>query len=450
MKKTEYGLFTAITMIIGIVIGSGIFFKSDNILVATGGSVSLGVLVFCLAAISIIFGSLSIAELASRTSKAGGIITYAESAYGESAGCAFGWFHTFLYYPTLIAVVSWVAGIYICMLFGIQGTLETQVGIGFTLTIILFSVNVISTKLGGYIQNGSTIIKLIPLIVIAIAGLAFGDPSSVSMNDVTQMQSASWITAIAPIAFSFDGWIIATSISHEIKDAKKNLPLALIIAPIFILVIYVLYFVGITTLVGPEQVMALGDAHVDRAANLLVGSMGAKVILVFVVVSIMGTVNGLILGMSRLPYSLAIRNMFPKSEKVSQVSSKLAMPVTSAIVGFIICTFWIAMHYLTQKLGLLPNSDISEISITINYVGYIILYVYVFKLARKGEIKGIWRGTINPILATLGSLMILFGSMGNPLFWVYAICCALLIIASLVFWKNKSKHLNNNNKNVNV
>ncbi|MGL6174936.1 MAG: APC family permease [Cellulosilyticaceae bacterium] len=442
MKKTEYGLFTAIAMIVGIVIGSGIFFKSDNILVATGGSVSLGVLVFCLAAISIIFGSLSIAELASRTSKAGGIITYAESAYGESAGCAFGWFHTFLYYPTLIAVVSWVAGIYICMLFGIQGTLETQVGIGFALTIILFFVNVVSTKLGGYIQNGSTIIKLIPLIVIAIAGLAFGDPSSVSMSDVTQMQSASWIAAIAPIAFSFDGWIIATSISHEIKDAKKNLPLALIIAPIFILVIYVLYFVGISTLVGPDQVIALGDAHVDRAANLLVGPMGAKVILVFVVISIMGTVNGLILGMSRLPYSLAIRNMFPKSEAVSKVSSKLGMPVTSAIVGFIICTFWTAMHYFTQKFGLLPNSDISEISITINYVGYIILYVYVFKLARKGEIKGIWRGIINPILATLGSLMILFGSMGNPLFWTYAVCCALLIIAALIFWKNKSKNLN--------
>lgn len=442
MKKTEYGLFTAIAMIVGIVIGSGIFFKSDNILVATGGSVSLGVLVFCLAAISIIFGSLSIAELASRTSKAGGIITYAESAYGESAGCAFGWFHTFLYYPTLIAVVSWVAGIYMCMLFGIQGTLETQVGIGFALTIILFFVNVVSTKLGGYIQNGSTIIKLIPLIVIAIAGLAFGDPSSVSMNDVTQMQSASWIAAIAPIAFSFDGWIIATSISHEIKDAKRNLPLALIIAPIFILVIYVLYFVGISTLVGPDQVIALGDAHVDRAANLLLGPMGAKVILVFVVISIMGTVNGLILGMSRLPYSLAIRNMFPKSEAVSKVSPKLGMPVTSAIVGFIICTFWTAMHYFTQKFGLLPNSDISEISITINYVGYIILYVYVFKLARKGEIKGIWRGVINPILATLGSLMILFGSMGNPLFWTYAVCCALLIVASLIFWKNKSKNLN--------
>jgi len=105
MKKNEYGLFTAITMIVGIVIGSGIFFKSDNILIATGGSIALGVLVFFIAAIAIIFGSLTISQLASRSSKEGGLISYAEEYYNKSTSCAFGWFQTFLYFPTLISVV---------------------------------------------------------------------------------------------------------------------------------------------------------------------------------------------------------------------------------------------------------------------------------------------------------------------------------------------------------
>ena len=74
----KYSLWTTITMIVGVCIGSGIFFKSDNILVATKGSIILGVLLFVLAAIAIIFGSLTIAELSSRTDKPGGIITYAE------------------------------------------------------------------------------------------------------------------------------------------------------------------------------------------------------------------------------------------------------------------------------------------------------------------------------------------------------------------------------------
>lgn len=442
MKKNEYGLFTAIAMIIGIVIGSGIFFKSDNILVATGGSVALGVLVFCIAAIAIIFGSLTISQLASRSSSEGGLIAYAEEYYNKSTSCAFGWFQTFLYFPTLIAVVSWVAGIYICILFGIEGTLENQMLIGLGIMVFLFVINTLSAKLGGLFQNASTIIKLIPLLLIAIAGLVFGDTSSVSFSDVIAMKSTGWIAAIAPIAFSFDGWVVSTSISHEIKDSKRNLPKALIIAPIFILIVYVLYFVGISMYIGPETIMSLGDSHVDLAANNLLGPWGAKIILIFVIISIMGTVNGLTLGMIRLPHSLSVRNMFPKSEFVNKIDEKLLMPVNSAIVAFIITIVWYLAHYLTTKFGLLPNSDISEISITMSYTMYILLYVKVIQLGRQGKISGVWNTIINPILATIGSLIILFGSMGNQLFWIYAAFCLLVMLSAVLFCKKNEKIIN--------
>lgn len=442
MKKNEYGLFTAIAMIVGIVIGSGIFFKSDNILVATGGSVALGVLVFCIAAIAIIFGSLTISQLASRSSKEGGLIAYAEEYYNKSTSCAFGWFQTFLYFPTLIAVVSWVAGIYICILFGIEGTLEKQMLIGLAIMVFLFVINTLSAKLGGLFQNASTIIKLIPLLLIAVAGLVFGDTSSVSFSDITAMKSTGWIAAIAPIAFSFDGWVVSTSISHEIKDSKRNLPKALIIAPIFILIVYVLYFVGISMYIGPETIMSLGDAHVDLAANNLLGPWGAKIVLIFVIISIMGTINGLTLGMIRLPHSLSVRNMFPKSEVINKIDEKLLMPVNSAIVAFIIAIVWYIAHYLTTKFGLLPNSDISEISITMSYTMYILLYVKVIQLGRQGKISGIWNTIINPVLAIIGSLIILFGSMGNQLFWIYAAFCLLVMLLAVLFCKKNEKIIN--------
>ena len=442
MKKNEYGLFTAIAMIVGIVIGSGIFFKSDNILVATGGSVALGVLVFCIAAIAIIFGSLTISQLASRSSKEGGLIAYAEEYYNKSTSCAFGWFQTFLYFPTLIAVVSWVAGIYICILFGIEGTLEKQMLIGLAIMVFLFVINTLSAKLGGLFQNASTIIKLIPLLLIAVAGLVFGDTSSVSFSDITAMKSTGCIAAIAPIAFSFDGWVVSTSISHEIKDSKRNLPKALIIAPIFILIVYVLYFVGISMYIGPETIMSLGDAHVDLAANNLLGPWGAKIVLIFVIISIMGTINGLTLGMIRLPHSLSVRNMFPKSKVINKIDEKLLMPVNSAIVAFIIAIVWYIAHYLTTKFGLLPNSDISEISITMSYTMYILLYVKVIQLGRQGKISGIWNTIINPVLAIIGSLIILFGSMGNQLFWIYAAFCLLVMLLAVLFCKKNEKIIN--------
>ncbi|MBQ6811061.1 MAG: amino acid permease, partial [Firmicutes bacterium] len=115
-SKERYSLFTAITMIVGIAIGSGIFFKADNVLAATGGSVFYGVILFVLGAVAIIFGGLSVAELASRTNKPGGIITYSEEFVSTRYGSAFGWFHCLVYYPTLICVVSYVVGIYLCTL----------------------------------------------------------------------------------------------------------------------------------------------------------------------------------------------------------------------------------------------------------------------------------------------------------------------------------------------
>ncbi|MBW6410100.1 APC family permease [Clostridium weizhouense] len=446
MKKNEYGLFTAITMIIGIVIGSGIFFKSDNILVATGGSVSLGVLVFCIASIAIIFGSLTIAELASRNSKEGGIIAYAEEYYSKAVACSFGWMNTFIYYPALLAVVGWVTGIYTCMLFEIEGTLEKQIGIGICVILLFFLLNILSAKLGGYFQNLATVIKLIPLILVAVIGVTFGHASNIKITDVTNMQSFAWISAIAPISFSFDGWIIATSIGHEIKDSKKNLPIALIVAPIVILIIYIVYFVGISLYIGPEKIISLGDAHVDVVANSLFGSMGAKVLLIFVITSVLGAANGLVLAMLRMPYSLAKREMFPYSDRVSEFNEKLGIPLISAFIAIGICFIVIIMHYLTQKFNLLPNSDISEIAVTINYIIYILLYYKVLKMGLRKEIKNKFRGIVCPSMAILGSVIILLGSISNPLFILYAIICGIVTGSAVLFWKIKEnngvKHIN--------
>lgn len=440
MNQQKYSLFTTIAMIVGIVIGSGIFFKSDNVLVYTNGNILLGILVFVIAAFSIIFGSLSISELASRTDKAGGVISYCEKFWNKSTACAYGWFQTFIYYPTITCVVAWVCGIYITMLFGIESTLEIQVLIGISVISVIYIINLFSYKTGGYIQSTSTIIKLIPLVIIAAAGIFFGNPGPVIQNDILTAPGIGlgWIAAIGPIAYSFDGWIISTTIGHEIKNSKRNLPLALIISPIVILIIYILYFAGISTYLGTDNVMNMGDAHVNEAALKLFGNLGARLILVFIVISVVGTVNGVTIGMIRMPYSLSIRKMFPNSSKFSVVSEKYNVPVSSGILTYFINIVWMLIHYVTQKFNLLPNSDISEISIVINYIGFIIMYVAVINLANKGEIEGFIKGYVFPLLAILGSMFILYGGMQNPLFLYYATFCSAIIAIALIYYKKTS------------
>ncbi len=440
MVQKKYGLFTAIAMIVGIVIGSGIFFKSDDILFFTGGDVKKGVIVFCIAALSIIFGSLCFGELATRTDKPGGLMNYAEVFLNKKISCAFGWFHTFLYLPTINCVVAWVVGIYWCILFGMEGTLEQQIIIGVIALTAIYALNILSAKMGGYFQNASMVIKLVPLVLIGVAGVFFGNPSTViTPEQVETVKSFSFIAALAPIAFAFDGWIVATSIAHEITDAKKNLPRALFIAPLFILALYLLYFVGISSLVGPQEIIGLKNAHVDVAANMVFGDFGAKIILSIVIISVLGTVNGITLGLIRMPYSLAIRNMIPKAEALSTVNEKLDIPVNSAILGYFVCLLWFALHYLTQKLNLLPNSDISEISIVMNYVFYILLYAKLIKMTRNGEVKNKFIGIICPVLATIGSLVILYAGMLNPLFWYYIAICMALLVGSVIYYNADSK-----------
>ncbi|OOB80231.1 MAG: amino acid permease [Epulopiscium sp. Nuni2H_MBin003] len=438
MRK-EYGLPTAIAMIVGIVIGSGIFFKSDDILRYTGGSVALGALIFILAAISIIFGSLSISELAARNSSSGGIVSYA-AEFSKPIACAMGWFQLFLYYPTLTAVVAWVAGIYTCILFNIEMTLLTQVGLGTIYMIILFAINIISKVIGGYIQNISTIIKLIPLIFIAFCGLAFGNPTqTLTATQSTTVGYASILGALAPIAFSFDGWIVTTSIGGEIRNSKRNLPIALIVSPILILIVYLIYFIGISSLMDPMEIIELGDAHVDVVANNLLGAMGAKVLLTFVVISVLGTVNGLILGGIRMPQSLAEKNMFPQASYVKQVNEKLGISVPAAIIYFVITIIWMFLHYITQQYDLLNGSDISEISVAISYALYIYLYVQVIILAKKGEIQNSIKGYLIPILAIIGALIILSSVFSNPLFIVHLTICVVVCISAIVFFNNNAK-----------
>ena len=440
-KREKYGLITSITMIIGICIGSGIFFKSDNVLAATGGSVPLGILVFAIAAISIVFGGLAVSELASRTDKPGGIIAYSEEFVSRRFACCIGWFQTLVYYPALIAVVSWVIGVYFCILFAIPASFPVQLAIGVGFYAASYLLNTFAPKAGGAMQNITTLLKLVPLIVIAVLGLAFGDPlRGISQTAPAQLQTAGWLSAIGPVAFSYDGWIVSTSISHEIRDAKRNLPKALVLAPLLVMLVYILYFTGVASLLPANEIIVLGDDHVAAIARNLLGDMGARVILIFIIISVVGTVNGLVLGFIRQPYSLALDGkLFPGSKRLARIHPKWNMPLASSLLAFSLCLFWSAAHYFTHSFDLLPNSDVSEISIALNYLLYTVLYAQVFRLYRRGLIKSRWRGIIVPLFAFLGSLIVLLGSLQNALFPLYAGFCLLVILAAFLYYQKRHR-----------
>jgi basic amino acid/polyamine antiporter, APA family len=454
-QKRKFGLLTTVAMIVGIVIGSGIFFKTDNILAAVDGSVSLGVLAFIIGGAGIVFGGLTIAVLAKRDENVGGLITYCEMTWGKTLGYLAGWFQTTLYYPPLVAVIAWVSAMYTSMLFGWTDStivlgmkFESLPAWPFPFTvgvwvisllamILFFIFNAFQTKLAGKFQSAAMITKVSALIVLGITGIAFGDPVSTVKFADWGMLGGGFFLALVPIAYAYDGWQVAPSVAHEIKNPKRNLPLALTFAPLMIMGIYVAYFIGINAVLGPQTVLELGDGAVSVFAQQFFGAIGYKVVLTAVVISVLGTLNGLILGYIRLPYALGLRNELPLSKQFSSVDPKTDIPMFSALFTFVLSLFWLLLHFATT-VGVIvfgwkifSGVSVDELSIVLIYIFMVTIYLGVIKdfLVKK---VGSWiQNLVFPLLAVIGALTAIYGGFLSPMVATYLVICLLVILAGL-------------------
>jgi APA family basic amino acid/polyamine antiporter len=290
-------------------------------------------------------------------------------------------------------------------------------------------------------QTSAMFIKLVPLFLIAICGLIFGDPRALSSHALTLPVMLSSTGAIVAVAFSYDGWAVAPSIGHEIKNSKRNLPLALIISPLVILAVYVSYFVGISLMIGPEKIMQMGDLAFSAAAERLFGTMGQKIMLVAVIISVLGTLNGLVVGNIRAPYFLALRQELPQSEKIAVLHPKFNISIPSALISFVITLVWLFIHFLSVAVPSINKLeiDISSIPIVIMYMFYAGLYIGVMIRAAKGLIQSKLLGFVCPSLAILGAMMILYGGLTSSNGVIYLIVSGLILVSGIGVYQLSSK-----------
>lgn len=449
-QKRKFGFLTTIAMIAGIVIGSGIFFKTDDILSAVGGNLLLSSLGWFLGAIGIIFGGLTVAQYAKKEDTVGGIITYSEMAWGKTMGYLAGWFQVVFYYPALVAIIAWVAASYILVLFGAPGPFSSGEFTSFSwvltvlLMVVFFLFNSFATVYAGKFQSFALIIKVSALLILAFLGLVFGNPVTAIRAASTGGSMSGLFVALISIGFAYDGWLVAPSIAHEIKDPKRNLPLALAVAPILIMLIYLGYTIGISSLLGVDQVMGLGNAAVGEVATRFFGSIGPKLVFTAVVISILGTFNGLILGYIRLPYALAVREEIFMSKKLSVIDKKFDIPLASALLTFVISFVWLILHFMstsgvaTYGIMLFDGLEIDGLPIVLTYVFYVTLYIGVIVRKKKDNLSFL-NGIVFPILATIGALLVIYGGFTAPKFNVYFVISLIGIIAGLLVRPKQTK-----------
>ena len=175
--KKKYGLFTAVCMVVGIVIGSGIFFKTPDVLKEAGYNSLYTVLAWIISGLIMVIIATSFAFLATRYEKVGGAVDYAEAMCGRRYGYYVGWFMAMVYYPAMTAVLAWVSARFTLLaVIGDESKIFSTECITLALFYLIFTyfVNTMSPTLAGKFQVSSTFVKLVPVVFIALVGAVIG------------------------------------------------------------------------------------------------------------------------------------------------------------------------------------------------------------------------------------------------------------------------------------
>ena len=430
----KYNLFTAIAMVVGTVIGSGVFFKAEKILLATGGNLPLGILAWIIGGLIMMICAYGFSILATKYSYVNGLVDYAEAACGKKYSFMIGWFLTMIYYPTMTSVLAWVSARYLCVIIGFDITGPQCMTIAMFFMVASFAMNTLSPVLAGKFQVSTTVIKLIPLLLMAVVGTIFGASNGMLVRNFTTVVSEvsggnALFTAVVATSFAYEGWIVTTTINAELQDPKKNLPRALIVGTMIVAAVYILYYVGLAGAVDNEIIMAGGETGAKIAFETVFTRIGGSLLMVFIVISCLGTLNGLMLGCTRGIYALAARDLGPAPHIFKQVDSVTNMPVNSGIFGILVTAAWLLYFYganLTAPWFGPFCFDTSELPVITIYASYIPIFLHIFKDKSLPTAKRV----AAPVLAICGSIfMVIAACFSHKMAVVYYLIVFAVIMA---------------------
>lgn len=458
--KKKYGVFTAICMVVGIVIGSGIFFKAKDVLTASGGDALFSTLAWIISGIIMVIIAITFAIMATKYEKVNGAVDYAEAMCGTRYAYYVGWFMSVIYYPAMTAVLAWVSARYTLVACGYieapllflpdgNSTLNSPECITLALfyLILAFFVNTIAPRLAGKFQISSTIVKLVPIAFIAIVGTIIGLVNGRLIENfelayelgASNTDGVGLFPAICSTIFAYEGWIVATSINSEMKDSKKNLPIALCVGTLIIVAAYTLYNLGILGLAGIGDVTANGTT----IAFKFFGNAMATIINVLVIISCLGTLNGLMLGGVRGIYSLSARGEGFAPATFAQVDKKTNIPHNSAIFSLMMCAVWF-VYFVLLGAGLFDFGTVSKYAFDSSELPIITLYalyipILISMMIKEKELNPFKRFVL-PILSLAGIGVIIYASiskhkMGNV--WYLIVFAIIMLVGFAVTKLNK-------------
>jgi APA family basic amino acid/polyamine antiporter len=309
-------LWDASMLIVASVVGSGIFFTPSQV-AALLPSAGLIILAWVVGALLSLAGAFANAELGAMFPRAGGDYVYLREGIHPLAGFLVGWVSFFAIYAGTIAALAVVFAESVASALGL-GRIAI-LGLAIFLIVGCSVLNLRGTRLAAGLNNATSVAKIVALLFFVVLGPIlgagslvpwFGEGSSTPPIPIDEMNS--WVRfgqALSPVLFSYLGWNACVYVASEIKDPSRNLPRSLFLGLGLCAVLYLLVNGVYLYALPPGELALSGDAG-EAAARALFGPLGGTLVFVFVLVSVLGTLNATVLVGPRIVYAMALDGLF--------------------------------------------------------------------------------------------------------------------------------------------
>lgn len=406
--RRALGLWSAVSIVVGTVIGGGVFLVPST-MISKLGSVSILFVVWVVAGLLSLFGALTYAELAAAMPEAGGEYVYLRAAYGPFWGFLYGWTQFWVAKSGSIATIA--AGFYTYLSafvpalaqsaavipyhIGPGGSfLEIHYGqlLAIALILTLAGVNYVGVRAGGNVQVFVTAMKMAAICAVIAVGLfsGRGEFEHFSQHIPAVTGVAGFFAAMVSALWAYDGWNNVSMVSSEIKNPERNLPRALIFGTLAVIVTYLLINVAYFYVLSPERVASSQRLAADMMTSLY-GNWAGKAVTVAVLISMLAALNGSILSGGRVPYAMARDGLFFRT--MAKVDPKFRTPGNSMIW---LC-LWSSVVILSGRFD-----DLYNFVIFGSWILYLMTAISVFVLRRKRpDLERPYRVLAYPIVPVL-------------------------------------------------
>jgi len=433
--RRDLGLKEAITILMGSIIGSGIFLTPRAIAHAIP-SPGLILLVWVVSGVLTLFGALTYAELSAMMPRSGGQYVYLREAFGPLWGFLFGWTFFLVIQTGSIAAVAVAFAEYTGYFVPVTGIVVKFVAIACIL--LLTAVNYVGVRFGGWVQNVFTVLKI--GAIIGLVGLGFGlhggswahfSPlwGGVSGQGVVRAFGVAMVAAL----WSYDGWNSVGFVAEEIREPQRNLPIALAFGTLGVILIYLsanlvyMYALEVGEIANSQLVAA-------DVARKVIGPLGGAVVSAAVLVSTFGTVNGFVLAGPRVYYAMAKDGLFFR--KIGNVHEAFGTPAFSVLVQGI----WASLLTLTGKF-----EQLFTYVIFASWIYYAMLVGGAIVLRRRRPHMErpyrTWGYPVVPVLFVAVALWFVYNTLTtDPRDSLMGLILVSLGLPAYWYWRRKSLH----------